>query len=63
MGTGKINLVTFDTGSPPANLTVGGDNATTTFSGILSGAGGLTKAGTGTMTLSSGANTEFPPKR
>ncbi len=37
-------------------LTTGGNNGTTTYSGILSGTGGLTKAGTGTFTLS-GANT------
>ena len=37
------------------NLTLGGDNTSTTFSGVYSG-GGLTKDGTGTMTLS-GANT------
>jgi autotransporter-associated beta strand protein len=54
-GNGNINLETFDTGTPAATLTAGGDNATTTFSGILSGTGGFTKAGTGTMTLS-GAN-------
>lgn len=55
-GNGNINLETFDTGTPAATLTAGGDNATTTFSGILSGTGGFTKAGAGTMTLS-GANT------
>jgi len=37
-------------------LTVGGNNASTVFSGALSGAGSLTKTGTGTLTLT-GSNT------
>ncbi|MDA0961873.1 MAG: autotransporter outer membrane beta-barrel domain-containing protein, partial [Proteobacteria bacterium] len=37
-------------------LTAGGDNSSTTFSGVISGAGELIKAGSGTLTLS-GANT------
>ena len=37
------------------NLTAGGDNASTTFAGAISGLGTLTKAGNGTLTLS-GAN-------
>jgi fibronectin-binding autotransporter adhesin len=42
----------------PATLTVGGDNTSTTFSGILGGPGilSLTKVGTGTLTLT-GTNT------
>jgi autotransporter-associated beta strand protein len=32
-------------------LTVGGNNASTSFSGILNGSGGLTKVGNGTLTL------------
>src|SRR5262245_61996504 len=39
-----------------ATLTAGGDNASTTFAGVISGNGSLTQVGTGTLTLS-GANT------
>ncbi|WP_424630542.1 autotransporter domain-containing protein [Bradyrhizobium sp. SYSU BS000235] len=35
-----------------ATLTAGADNTSTTFSGEIAGGGGLTKTGTGTMTLS-----------
>ena len=48
-GAGNVTL-----GS--ATLTAGANNTSTTFSGVASGTGGLTKAGTGTLTLS-GANT------
>ena len=53
-GNGNINLA--DESSTNVALTVGGNNASTTFSGILSGSGSLTKSGTGTMYLT-GANT------
>jgi autotransporter-associated beta strand protein len=36
---------------PSGTLTTGGDGASTTYSGIFSGPGGLTKAGPGTMIL------------
>ena len=45
-------MVTMGTGS----LTAGGNNTSTTFSGTISGSGGLTKTGSGALTLS-GANT------
>ncbi|HLJ93898.1 MAG TPA: Ig-like domain repeat protein, partial [Gemmataceae bacterium] len=35
-----------------ATLTTGVDNTSTTFAGVISGSGGLTKNGTGTLTLS-----------
>lgn len=43
-GSGAFNL-------GAAALTVGGDNATTTYSGVLGGGTGLIKTGTGTLTL------------
>ncbi len=39
-----------------ATLTTGGDNTDSTFAGVVSGTGGLTKTGSGTFTLT-GANT------
>ena len=41
-------------------LTTGGNNTATTYSGVISGIGGLIKTGTGVMTLS-GANTYSGP--
>jgi autotransporter-associated beta strand protein len=48
-GAGNISLGFF-------TLTAGGDNSSTTASGVISGTGALTKTGTGALTLS-GANT------
>ena len=48
-GAGNVTLGT-------GRLTTGGNNTSTTYSGIMSGTGGLTKAGTGIFTFS-GANT------
>ena len=39
-------------------LEAGGDNTSTTFSGVISGDGGLTKEGSGTLELS-GKNTHI----
>ncbi|MFT3990730.1 MAG: autotransporter-associated beta strand repeat-containing protein [Luteolibacter sp.] len=49
-GAGDIALT--DTASSAVTLSVGANNASTTYSGALSGAGALTKKGTGTLTLS-----------
>ena len=48
-GAGSVTLGT-------ALLTAGGDNTSTTFSGAISGTGGLTKNGTGVLNMT-GANT------
>jgi autotransporter-associated beta strand protein len=48
-GAGSVTLGT-------GTLDAGGSNASTTFSGAISGSGGLTKSGSGTFTLSGSGN-------
>ncbi|MCX6996375.1 MAG: autotransporter-associated beta strand repeat-containing protein, partial [Kiritimatiellaeota bacterium] len=51
-GGGNVALATVT--AQPVTLNVGGNNQDTTFNGSLIGVGGLTKVGTGTLTLVSG---------
>ncbi|HVU23864.1 MAG TPA: autotransporter-associated beta strand repeat-containing protein, partial [Opitutus sp.] len=54
--SGAQNLTLQNGSSAAVALSVGNNNADTTYSGALSGSGSLTKVGTGTLTLS-GTNT------
>lgn len=54
-GTG-FNLALRNNASNPIALTVGGNNSSTSYGGVLSGSGSLIKNGTGTLTLTA-ANT------
>jgi fibronectin-binding autotransporter adhesin len=54
-GTGA-NLALVNDASTPISLTVGGNNSSTTYNGVLSGGGSLIKTGSGTLILG-GANT------
>ena len=53
---GSTNFALTDNGGNPVALTVGNNNASTAYSGAMSGSGSLIKVGTGTTTLS-GAST------
>jgi PEP-CTERM putative exosortase interaction domain/autotransporter-associated beta strand repeat len=53
---GAQNLALTNISSQGVALTVGANDSTTTYSGVLSGTGSLAKTGSGTLTLS-GANT------
>ena len=50
-GSGLLGLQNNASVPAAINLTVGGNNASTTFSGVISGSGNLTKIGSGTWTL------------
>jgi len=54
--SGIGNQILEDTNSTAVTLSAGGNNVASTFSGILSGAGGLTKVGAAILTIT-GANT------
>ena len=49
-GNGNVSLQ--DAAASPVTLSVGSNNASTAYTGVLSGSGGLVKTGTGTLTIS-----------
>ncbi len=48
---GSGNIALQDLAGSAVNLSIGNDNATTSYSGAFSGLGGITKVGTGTLTI------------
>jgi fibronectin-binding autotransporter adhesin len=54
--SGNANLTLQDTAAGAVTVNVGNNNSSTTYSGVMSGTGGVTKVGTGTFTLTN-ANT------
>lgn len=56
--SGTSSQTLSDTAGSPVTLSVGGNNANTTYGGPLNGSGNLAKVGSGTLTLT-GTNTYF----
>ena len=54
---GSNSLILQNASSAPVALSVGNNNASTTFAGNLTGGGSLIKVGTGTLTLNSSSST------
>ena len=59
--TSTGNLVLTDSASAAITLQVGRNNSSTTFAGVMSGAGGLTKTGVGILTLATNPQTYTGP--
>jgi fibronectin-binding autotransporter adhesin len=56
--SGKASQTLTDTAGSPVTLSVGGNNASSTYSGALTDGGNLVKVGSGTLTLT-GTNTYY----
>ena len=55
-GSGSVNLASVDSPPVPLLISAGGNNASTIFSGSLTGSGSFTKTGTGALTLTGSSN-------